>query len=338
MEAQPESDIVSSLLASGSRQHDLHEKAGDLRNQIFGNEVFIRGVVEVSNFCRQNCQYCGMRRDNRSLDRFRLDLDQLLELIIHHRPASMTDLNIQTGEDPVAVRELVIPLIEEVRRQTNLGVSVCLGTLPKKDYAALRKAGAEFYIIKLETGNEAHYQQMQAPGTLPQRLEAIRHLAATGWNVSSGFILGLPGQTREMIVETLELLRSLPLAGTSVSPFIGGEQTPLRHEPTGDLETTLNCVALMRLASPERVIPAVSAMTLVGNDGYRRAIAAGANLATINLTPSTVRSNYLLYKKDRIIMDEERILNAIAAAGCVPNQVGLARHLRERKSAATVAI
>ena len=305
------------LRAEGPRQEELFALALAERIRVFGHEVFVRGVLEVSNYCRQNCFYCGMRRDNRTLHRFRIHAEKLIELIVHHRPASITDINIQAGEDPVAVREIVLPLVRAIRRDTPLGVSVCLGTLSAREYAELREAGASFYIIKLETGDADHYRAMNAPGrALPKRLEAIRHLAATGWAVSSGLIAGLPGQSDAMLAATLDLLADLPLAGNSVSPFIPGTATPFLDEPAAAPALTLNCVALMRVRNPDRIIPAVSAMNLVGKGTYAQAIRAGANLATINLTPVEWREDYLLYTRDRYIMDEQRVLDAIDAAGC----------------------
>jgi biotin synthase len=310
----------------------LEERAGALRDEVFGRRVFVRGVVEVSNYCRQNCDYCGMRRDNRDLSRFRLELETLRELVRRGLPEIITDLNIQTGEDTVAVREIVLPLIETIRRETKLGVSVCLGTLDHALYDELHQAGASYYIIKIETGNAGHYRQVHAPGTFERRLEAIHYLAATGWAVSSGFILGLPGQTPEMIDETLDLLGRLPLAGASVSPFIAGEQTPFAGRPSADFETTLSCLARLRLRNPSYVIPAVSAFNLVRADGYVRALRAGANLATVNLTPSANRDDYLLYKRSRHIMHEERVRAAIAAAGCSISPVSLAQAVRARRA------
>lgn len=307
---------TADLTFSPTMKDDLHSQAGALRNQVFGKKVFVRGVLEVSNFCRENCHYCGMRRDNRSLQRYRLSLETLRNLVQEGLPEIITDLNIQTGEDVVAVREIVLPLIQILRQQTQLGISVCLGTLDPKLVDELKQAGASYYIIKMETGNRDHYDTINAPGTFDERLEAIHHLASTGWAVSSGFILGVPGQTEAHIEETLELLSELPLAGASVSPFIAGEQTPFAGNPQGNLETTIDCIARMRLRNPSYVIPAVSALNLVGNGGYVRALKAGANLATINLTPSANRDDYLLYKRDRYIMHEDRVRKAIDDAGC----------------------
>jgi len=306
----------------------LHEQARTVRNDVFGQRVFVRGVVEVSSHCRQNCHYCAMRRDNRMLERYRLAADELAELIIHHRPAAITDIDIQAGEDPVAVREVVLPLVRELRRHTHLGITLCLGTLSPHEYDELRAAGGDYYVIKIETGEAGHYQSIGAPGTLAKRVTAIRYLADTGWKVSSGFIVGLPGQTSARVEQTLDLLAKLPLAGCSVSPFVAGGQTPFVGAPCGDIELTLDCVARMRLSAPHWIIPAVSAMRLVSEDGYVRAFNAGANLATINLTPRAAQANYPIYKRDRTIMDEERVLSAIEEAGCELSRVGIAEHLR----------
>jgi biotin synthase len=226
--------------------------------------------------------------------------------------------------------------VRELRRRTNLGITLCLGTLSPFEYEELHAAGGDFYVIKLETGDADHYQSIGSPGTLAKRLTAIRYLNGNGWKVSSGFIVGLPGQTPRMVEQTLNLLTDLPLAGCSVSPFVAGEQTPFATAASGDIELTLDCVARMRLGAPHWIIPAVSAMRLVSEDGYVRAFNAGANLATINLTPSAARANYPIYKSDRVIMDEERVLSSIAQAGCEVSRVGISEHLRKTNSLASV--
>src|SRR5947208_3654753 len=173
---------------------------------------------------------------------------------------------------------------------------------------------------------------MEAPGKLEQRLENIRHLAAIGWYVSSGFIAGLPGETDEDLLANFALARDLPLAGCSVSPFIPGEETPLAGAHVGDINLTLNCMAALRLMRPDWVIPSVSALNLAEpGSGYRRGLRTGANLVTINLTPSEIRGDYLLYKRDRFIMTEERILTAIAAEGLDASSQSLTDFYRSKK-------
>ncbi len=316
------------LNASGSRQTALHESAAEATRAGFGRNVFVRAVVEVSNFCRENCAYCGMRRDNRTLHRYRARQEQIAELLLHHLPATVTDVNIQSGEDPVVVREVVLPLLETLQSGTSLGVSLCLGTLAPKIYDELQAAGAAIYIMKFEAGDAARYEAVSAPGTLRERLRHIRLLAERGWFVSSGFIAGLPSQTVGDLMVDLELARSLPLHGCSVSPFIPGEETPLAKGRVANADWTFNGIAALRLVRPDWVIPAVSALNLVKGDGYRRGLRAGANLVTINMTPDGMRDDYIIYKRDRFIMTEERVLAAIEAEGLTPSRQGLADYYR----------
>lgn len=316
------------LEASGEAQELLHARAAASARAGFGRSVFVRGVVEVSNFCRENCHYCGMRRDNRTLGRYRATHDALAELLVHHRPASITDINIQAGEDPVAAREVVLPLVRTLRKETPLGISVCLGTLSADITDALSEAGASTYIIKFELADPERYRALQAPGTLEERVAHIRWLAERGWKVSSGFICGLPGMDADAALGNFRLAESLPLVGCSVSPFVPGESTPLTAAPAAGIGQTLNAMAALRLMRPDWVIPAVSALNIAGpGTGYRRGLATGANLCTINLTPDGERENYLLYRRDRFIMNEERILAAISDEGLEVSRVRLADHL-----------
>lgn len=313
----------SHLELEGEQAARLRDEAARARDGIFGKTVFVRAVVEISNFCRENCGYCAMRRDNRGLTRFRLSADEVFEEILSALPEAVTDLNIQAGEDPRAVREVAIPLVRRLREETALGLSICLGTLSARDYGELREAGADYYVIKIETGDSAHFRHVMAPGTLAEREATIRSLAGAGWRVSSGFVLGLPGQTPDIIDRTVDLLEDLPLAGCSVSPFIPGEDTPFFAHPAESLERTLNAVAALRLRRPEWIIPAVSAMGMAGEGGYAAALRSGANLATVNLTPHRARGDYQIYKKDRRIMTFERVRDEIEAAGCRPSRTGI---------------
>jgi biotin synthase len=324
---------AADLAADGAGHSALLDRAAGITRATFGRSVFVRAVVEISNFCREQCAYCGMRRDNRALARYRAQADQLIELVLAHRPECVTDINIQAGEDPVAVRDVAIPLVRAIREHTALGVSVCLGTLNAELYHELQRAGASIYIMKFECANPEQYVRFQAPGTLTERLAHIRLLAESGWTVSSGFIAGLPGQMPADLLRNLELAASLPLRGCSVSPFIPGEATPLATAPRANPNWTLNCMAALRLRHPQWVIPAVSALNLAEKDGYRHGLRAGANLATINLTPEEVRENYVIYQRERFIMTTERVLNAIAAEGLVPSRLGLVEHYQRSGAA-----
>ena len=313
---------------------DLHARADAVARERHGSRAFVRAVVEVSNFCRENCHYCGMRRDNKDLGRYRARHEQLAELLVNQRPSSVTDVNIQSGEDPVAARQVVLPLVRTLRDQTSLGVSVCLGTLDAALVAELREAGAATYIVKFEASDEGVYRDMEAPGNLQERLGFIRRLPGAGWHVTSGFIAGLPGQGLDAALGNLRMAASLPLSGCSVSPFVPGEATPLADAVPASLDLTLNCMASLRLMRPGWAIPAVSALNLAGGTGgYERGLAAGARLVTINLTPDGMRGDYLLYRRDRIIMTEERILGALARRGLEPSRTSLREHLDATRTA-----
>jgi biotin synthase len=315
------------LHIQGPPQLEFHKEATEATRERFGRYVFVRAVVEISNFCRENCAYCGMRRSNRTLNRFRADWAALADLLVNHRPASITDVNIQAGEDPIAIRQVALPLIQTLRRETSLGISVCLGSMNAETYAELKSAGASVYIMKFEMANAARYAQLEAPGTHTERLENIKHLAATGWHVSSGFIAGLPGQADDELTANFKLAGDLPLRGCSVSPFIPGDETPLAGADSANANLSLNCMAALRLMRPDWAIPAVSALNLAEpGTGYRRGLRAGANLVTMNLTPPDLRANYLLYKRDRFIMTEERILSALAAEDLTPSPTSMAQY------------
>jgi biotin synthase len=332
---------VADLHARQDRQVALHAQGWELARMQFGGRAFVRGVVEVSNFCREDCGYCGMRRSNRRLERYRASHDELAGWIIHHRPAQLTDLNLQAGEDPRVVEELVLPLLRTLRQNTALGLSVGLGTLSPRVYPALREAGATVYILKFETATAAHYRQVQAPGTLNERIAHVRRLAQDGWSVSSGFIAGLPGQTTDDLLRNFELAAALPIKGCSVSPFIPGEDTSMAGEPAGDVELALNCIAALRRMRPGWVIPAVSALNLTGGDqpgsGYSRALRAGANLVTINLTPPSRRRNYVIYRRGRVYLDEDTVVSALADAGLSPSRTSLAEHWERQTVLADLA-
>ena len=166
----------------------------------------------------------------------------------------------------------------------------------------------------------------------------IRHLAETGWAVSSGFIAGLPDQPAERLLSNFRLARELPLAGCSVSPFVPGNETPLGNASRSGIDLTLNCMAALRLMRPALVIPAVSALNLAEpGSGYRRGLRTGANLVTINMTPPDFREDYLLYTRDRFIMTEEIILEALDAEGLAPAEMGLAQYFESLRSPAAAA-
>ena len=315
----------------GPAQVRLHERAAAATRKHFGNKVFVRAVVEVSNYCRENCAYCGMRRDNATLPRFRAQPEQLAEFLIHHRPASVTDINIQAGEDPVAVREVVLPLIRTLRRETPLGHQCLSGHLDAGLYRELQEAGASIYIMKFEVGgcraisgifrtrhvwtNDCSTSGCsRRPAGMSARV-SLPVCRARPWP-TCGAILRWPGRCRCMVAVSARLFRA--------------RKPRWRRRLPPNADWTLNCIAALRLMRPDWVIPAVSALNLMEPDGYRHGLRAGANLVTMNLTPGMCGADYVIYKRDRFIMTEERVLSALAAEGLEPSKTGLADFYRRR--------
>jgi biotin synthase len=317
-------------MACDGHQAALHERALAATLALFDRRVFVRAVVELSNFCRDNCHYCGMRRDNCMPSRAGARHDGLAELLIQHRPKAVTDVKIQSGEDPVAAREVVLPPVHMLRRETGLGFSACLGTLDRRVYSEPKAAGASVYILKFETADARHSARKEAPGCLNERPEHIRPLLASGWKVTSGFIVGLPGHDVPALLACYRMAGELLAHGRSVSPFVPGESTPSASAAPGDIETTLNFMAMLRLTQLDWVIPAVSALNPGQTGcGYWRGLCAGANMVIINLIPHNLQQDYIFYERDRFIMGEERLLTAIIAEKLIPSSQSLAEYCRQ---------
>lgn len=306
----------------------MREKATLLRDEVFGRKAIVRAVIEFSNYCRQNCSYCGMRRSNQKLSRNRLLKDDIRRLVYDHLPRSVTDISFQAGEDPKAVEEILLPLVDEFSRNLPHGITLCLGNLPRNSLEQLYQAGARYYILKMESANAEHFHDIRAPGgRLAKRIEVIRTLKEVGFHVSSGIIYGLPGQTDNMVEEFFDLLTQLPLSGASVSPFIAGDMTPFNNQPNADIVATQNCLAALRVKFPRYIIPAVSAYSILDPEGYVNALRFASNLVTINMTPEHDREGYPIYRSKRTIMHEQRVLRALDEADMTPSAEGLLSYL-----------
>ena len=312
---------LEDLTACGAKQTALHERAAVTALQIFGRKVFVRAVVEVSNFCRENCGYCGMRRDNRNRS-------------TAPAPATMKSPNCSsTTARPPSRTSTSRPAKTRwpcarwsCRCSARCGVKRIWASASASArwitaiYEELKAAGATVYIMKFETADAATYGQAAGSGQTGRAFAP--HPLARDARLESqfGFIAGISRTKRRLeLLKTAGWRVELPLHGCSVSPFVPGEDTPLATAAAGDVETTLNCMAILRLMRPDWVIPAVSALNLAqAGSGYRRGLRAGANMVTINLTPPELQRDYLIYKRDRFIMDEERVLSAITARRVCP--------------------
>lgn len=270
--------------------------ADAVRRRSVGDGVLLRGIVEFSNVCRNTCRYCGLNRRNTRLSRYRLTRGQILEAVRNICAAGIKTVVLQSGEednlDAVWLREV----ISDIRSSLDAAITLCVGERSREEYQMWKQAGADRYLLKIETSDPGLYESLHPGMSFRTRTKCLEDLAALGYQVGSGNLVGLKGQTVESLAGDLEFFKRGRFDMISVSPFIPHSQTPLADEPAGDLEMTVKMIALTRILCPTAHIPASTAIgSLHGRDERPRALAAGANVIMPNFTPGDVRRLYDIY-------------------------------------------
>lgn len=291
----------------------LFAKARDLRERAYGSEVFLRGLIEISNYCRNDCFYCGIRRGNTRALRYRLTPEEILECCERGHALGLRTFVLQGGEDSWFTDERACAVIREIKRRfPDCAITLSMGERNRESYAALRKAGADRYLLRHETAEPAHYAILHPPElTLQNRMDCLRNLRELGFQVGAGFMVGSPGQTDETLARDLAFLQDLHPHMVGIGPFIPHHDTPFAEYPAGSTELTLFLLAIVRLILPDALLPATTALGTVADDGWERGMLAGANVIMPNLTPPLERSRYQLYDNKNGAAAEER--DAIAA-------------------------
>lgn len=310
------SEIRKALHASGSAQKDLFAEARRLREENFGSKVIVRGVTEITNVCRVNCNYCPMRRNNiRLLDRYFMTADEILARARLVRDAGLDVILLQGGETSRSLSALREAL-PEIRRLYSSRVEILLnlGNLSRRQYEELRSLGATSYILKHETSDAALHLAIRHE-CLDQRLRCLRDLLDTGYRVGTGLITGLPGQRLGSIIDDIELAGKLGVHMCSVSPFVPAPDTPWENEAPGDLNLALNAIAILRICYPYLLIPSVSALEKTNVGGQSRGLAAGANVLTVNFTGERNLARYLIYGKDRFVVSMDHVKQLVSQSG-----------------------
>jgi len=314
-----ESNIVELLSATGPLQELLFAAARAARKQAYGDRVVLRGVTEITNVCRVNCDYCPMRRDNtRNNHTFLLDPSAIFQVAEAIAENGINIVFFQGGEIPQTTR-LVGSLIPRIRRLFDDRVEILLnlGLKRRDEYAYLRDQGATSYILKHETSDPKLNERLRHE-SYKRRIQGLQDLLDLGFRVGTGMITGLPGQSPQSLARDILLARDLGVHMCSASPFVPAPNTPLEQEPAGAVDTALNALAIMRLVSPSWLIPAVSALEKNQEGGQLAGFHAGANVMTVNFTPETQRGRYLIYGKDRFVVRSEHARQTIRAAGLRP--------------------
>lgn len=275
----------------------LFAQAVEVRRQIYGDEVYIRGLIEFTNYCRNNCYYCGIRRDNSSLQRYRLTPEEITTCCDQGYALGIRSFVLQGGEDAANNDAYMVEIIRAIKsRFPDCAVTLSIGERSRDSYQTLFAAGADRYLLRHETANEAHYASLH-PSTMSwaHRRRCIEQLKEIGYQVGCGFMVGSPGQTWEHLAEDLLYIRNLEPHMVGIGPFIPQHDTPFAHHPAGSVELTLILLAVIRLLLPDVLLPATTALGTLCANGRERGLLAGANVVMPNISPAYARENYLLY-------------------------------------------
>ena len=287
------------LLTMRDRQdvEHLFGKAREVAQRHFGMGVYLRGLIELSNVCRNDCLYCGIRRGNHHVSRFTLTREQVLACCEQGYQIGFRTFVLQGGEWGEEQSRWIADLIAEIRRRwPDCAITLSLGEHPRETYALWREAGADRYLLRHETHNERLYSLLHPKGmTISHRLQCLDWLKELGFQVGAGIMVGSPFQTLGGIVEDIQYLIDFKPHMIGIGPFIPHHDTPLGRFPAGSVDLTARLYAILRLALPQALIPSTTAMATLAPDGRIRGILAGANVVMPNLSPTDTRKQYALY-------------------------------------------
>lgn len=274
----------------------LKEEACRVRDEVYGRRVFMRGLIEISNHCKNNCLYCGIRRDAKCR-RYRLSKEQIMDCCRTGYGLGFRTFVMQGGEDAWFTDEVMCDIVEAVKREfPDCAVTLSLGERGRESFRRLRDAGADRYLLRHETADADHYRKLHpAEMTLEHRMQCLHDLRELGYQVGAGFMVGSPGQTVETLKKDLAFIEEFKPEMVGIGPFIPAAGTPFEGERAGSVEITLRLLAIIRVMHPHVLLPATSALGTMHPQGRERAITAGANVVMPNLSPQDTRALYSIY-------------------------------------------
>ena len=276
---------------------ELAKRAVAARRKIYGNTVFIRGLIEISNFCKNDCLYCGIRRSNKNCSRYRLAAQDILACCDEGYALGFRTFVMQGGEDAYYTDERLCDLIGRIKsRYPDCAVTLSLGERSRESYQRLFDAGADRYLLRHETATSEHYASLHPKElTLENRLQCLRDLKEIGFQTGCGFMVGSPHQTTAHLAADLKFVEEFSPAMCGIGPFIPQSDTPFRNEKAGTVELTCYLLSILRLIKPNLLLPSTTALGSIDPMGREKGILAGANVVMPNLSPSGVRKKYQLY-------------------------------------------
>ncbi len=284
----------------------LYANAREVADEVYGKRVFKRGLIEFTNYCKNDCYYCGIRRSNACVDRYRLDKEQILDCCEKGYALGYRTFVLQGGEDGYFTDERVYEIVSEIRKTyPDCVITLSIGEKSKESYQKYFNAGADRYLLRHETANEEHYNKLHPEElSLAKRKQCLYNLKEIGYQVGCGFMVGSPYQSMQTLYEDLMFIKALEPHMVGIGPFIPQKETPFADKNAGTLEMTLRLLAIIRLIHPHVLLPATTALGTIRKNGRELGILAGANVVMPNLSPMDVRKKYMLYDNKACTGDE----------------------------------
>lgn len=301
-------DEYVSLISSHTDKDSeyLFSLAREVRQKYYGNDVYIRGLIEFTNYCKNDCLYCGIRRSNKNAERYRLTKEQIMDCCQQGYELGFRTFVLQGGEDPYFTDDIIVDLIKSIKSEySDCALTLSIGEHEHKSYKAYFDAGADRYLLRHETADNEHYGKLHPHNLSPvNRKKCLYDLKEIGYQVGCGFMVGSPYQTAENLADDMMFIKELQPHMVGIGPFISHHDTPFRDEPNGTLEQTLFMIGLLRLTLPYALLPSTTALGTIHPLGREKGILAGANVVMPNLSPRSVRKKYLLYDNKICTGDE----------------------------------
>lgn len=282
------------------------KKAVEKRKAVYGNDVYIRGLIEVSNICKNDCYYCGIRRSNKKCERYRLTKEDILGSAKQGYELGFRTFVLQGGEDAVFTDEFLTDIIKSLKsNHPDCAITLSLGERSFESYKTLKSAGADRYLLRHETADKEHYEKLHPKEMSYQnRMDCLKNLKSLGYQVGCGFMVGSPYQTSLTLAKDLKFIETFAPAMCGIGPYLTHKDTPFKDMPSGSLELTLYLLSIIRLIDPGILLPATTALGTIHPKGREMGISAGANVVMPNLSPVRVRKKYELYD-NKICTGEE---------------------------------
>lgn len=299
-------DLKYLLALEDERQMEaLFNYADEVRKRFAGDEILLRGLVEFSNYCRNTCWYCGLNKNNKELQRYRLSSDEIMAAVENIVSTGIKTVVLQSGEDENLDPHWLKELIECIKSKFNIAVTLSVGERSYEDYKLWRQAGADRYLLKIETSDKAIYQTLHPQMSFENRIECLKNLKTLGYQNGSGNLVGLKGQTIRSLAQDIIFFKKENFDMIGIGLFIPHQSTPLKDEPLGNLKLTLKVLAVTRIVTKNAHLPATTAIGSIGEDDARLvALKAGANVLMPNFTPQPYKKLYEIYPGKRCV-DEQ---------------------------------